>query len=241
MECDEIIEFYGLRRSGNHGILEWLKFNIDQSEEKQITKNKVLFSREKLIFVNEANLYCNQKMLLDLMTKYKIIILGYEDCQLEYSIANQCNVGSKRVVLLREFRNLYSSRKKSIIKDNFSPYITNAMRLDNFFRKLYLSYLEQANLIFDQWIGDKEYRDNFMLSLGYENLDKTSIVKDFGGGSSFVGIKRDTNYNLMNRYKEISPTEENKMFYDSLVTNRTYIEKFNKLYNLKEKLDWSKK
>ena len=32
--------FYGLRRSGNHAVLEWLTINLGQSSEREVKKKR---------------------------------------------------------------------------------------------------------------------------------------------------------------------------------------------------------
>lgn len=195
-----LIEFYGLRRSGNHACLEWIKDSLDPTPETQRTKLKILYTRGNLAFVNEANLYGSPDLIRKLQKQYDIVILGYEDAPLSFSLAEQMNIPSKKIVLIRDFENLCASRIKAIENDNQSAYILNAMRLDNHFVNMYSSYLSVANLVFEDWLFNDAWKKQFLEDLGAKNSPEIKgKPTNFGGGSSFSGLETVDKNSLLER------------------------------------------
>ena len=229
-----IIEFYGLRRSGIHAVLAWLQANISNSPEQQLTKEKVLFERENLYFVNEANTYCDNIMFEKLVSSGKHVILGYEDAELDFSIAKRNKHSSTKIVLLREFRNNVASRIKFQQNSNFSASSKRLHNTDEQYFKKYRSYLENVTITYEDWLFSKEARDTIMNKIGFDNIDETDKVTDFGYGSSFVGTRLDEKQNLISRFKQVEIPQQCKEYHQSLIELQQYNDLFDKYYKHSE-------
>ena len=195
-----IYEFWGMKRSGNHAILNWIIENIvDSSKEKNYINNDPHdFYCENLLVVNcyhEAN-YKKEILRIGLKQNPKYLIITYEDRKTDYSIFKSLN--THKFVILRNLSNLISSRMnykhESImtIQDEF--FSTWENHVEKNYHKIY----------YDQWLVDLSYRDDVSALLNIKNKDITTNITGQGGGSSFIGVNLDTKENLLTRYKQVS-------------------------------------
>lgn len=106
--------FYGLRRSGNHAILEWLIQNIGNLGQRKVVFDRRLISVNSAAYINEANSYKTIEELSmhhSLADKfYESLIVSYEDVGLNYVLP--ITVGYKNIVIIRDIPNLFASRYK---------------------------------------------------------------------------------------------------------------------------------
>jgi hypothetical protein len=116
-------------------------------------------------------------------------------------------VDSHKIVLIRDIYNLAASRLKRGSDD---------MKIDGNFVDLWLQYSSSPNLFkYEDFLLNKDKRDELCERLGVENLDYTDGVMLNGGGSSFVGVKLDTKENYLSRYKMVEfPEKVSKLLSD---------------------------
>lgn len=199
-----VIPFYGLRRSGNHAILEWILHSISDEYDRSVTyndKKNAVVETKSAAYLNDCGRWKSHVDLiystLVLNAKgIKTTIVGYEEAPIGYNLVPYTD---KKIIILRDIENLAASRLKS----NSSDMLVNEQFVDLWIEYATVFGHERYHCIkFEDWLTSKEHRDCFASELGFENKDKTDFVSEFGSGSSFVGKKRDSNENLLNRSKD---------------------------------------
>lgn len=204
----KIIHFYGLRRSGNHAILEWLLHSMGKNMDKDVVKLNRIIKRGDVAYFNDCGWWSSNPLdfnrdLAEQENKgLRTAILTYEDLDLTYK---KIDTTYSKIVLIRDIFPLAASRIKRGSGD---------MLVDQKFVDKWISYARSfedsscLNIKYEDWLTSKEYRDNFLLKLGYLNLDKIDQVSTIGDGSSFVGKSLDSKENLLNRHKQVKFTPE---------------------------------
>ena len=200
--------FYGLRRSGNHAILEWLIQNLGGPRNRNVIKETRIIQCGRAVYINEANTYPSHDAVnLDYYfckNTFENVIVSYEDVPTNYTLFNTEN--TQQIVILRDIFNLFASRHKRAKKFPGNEHMqNNVMRIDE---KAIEVWKQHANsdaliIIFERWIESKEYRDSICKQLGIPNHDITDTVTEFGDGSSFTGQKRPTIEELKSRSKMV--------------------------------------
>ena len=207
--------FYGLRRSGNHAILEWLIQNMGGSGERKVVFWRRLMAVKLAAYINEANTYPSLEVLQEhhriANTIFEKLIVSYEDVNLDYVLP--VTTGYKNIVIIRDIPNLFASRyKKSIGYEQ--PWDFGAMRIDEHSVDIWKNHAltglnGDAILIqFEKWLDSKEYRDKIAALFGCDNYDITDTITEFGEGSSFSGQNVPTAEDLKNRSNQIELPEE---------------------------------
>ena len=200
--------FYGLRRAGNHAVLEWLLKNISENENRNVVKSRRIIQYGNSVYFNECNTYSKHKLEADILfcrREFQNLILAYEDVPTTYKLTSNSD---RDIVIVRDINNLFASRFKNIQKHN-KPYYSGDMRLDEESVNIWKQHVNaglsgDAVLIhFERWVASREYRDSISERLNITNLDKTDTVTNFGGGSSFSGTRKPSIEELKNRANQI--------------------------------------
>jgi len=191
----KVVQLYGLRRSGTHAVINWLRYNFSTQEETKRVGflNNLIELREKFQPSYEWSL-----------ENCDVLLTTYEDTNLKIDLVG---VDSHKIVLIRDIYNLAASRLKRGSDD---------MKIDGNFVDLWLQYSSSPNLFkYEDFLLNKDKRDELCERLGVENLDYTDGVMLNGGGSSFVGVKLDTKENYLSRYKMVEfPEKVSKLLSD---------------------------
>jgi hypothetical protein len=191
----KVVQLYGLRRSGTHAVINWLRYNFSTQEEtiRVGFLNNLIELREKFQPSYEWSL-----------ENCDVLLTTYEDTNLKIDLVG---VDSHKIVLIRDIYNLAASRLKRGSDD---------MKIDENFVDLWLQYSSSPNLFkYEDFLLNKDKRDELCERLGVENLDYTDGVMLYGRGSSFVGVKLDTKENYLNRYKMVEfPEKVSKLLSD---------------------------
>lgn len=230
------IEFYGLRRSGNHAILAWLLKNLstfDANLENLIAPSPdVGFISKRCgdaYHINDVGAWWavdNPKYLAGLIDAYvslgaKTIILSYEDYGPDASLLNSFPdefyflQKSKKIVLLRDLLNVLSSRYAAN-KKPIGKRVTFEINDNKIKSWVFSATSSEFKIKYEDWLMSKEYRDNICKSLNILNRDLTNHVSSAGGGSSFSGLSPINKDRLLNRSKEINLPEEWKVYLDNI-------------------------
>lgn len=209
--------FYGLRRSGNHAILEWLIQNMGGSGSRKVIFNRRLIAVNSAAYINEINSYGNKKeMNLHYETankNYENLLVSYEDTSIDYSVS--LTKEYDKIVIVRDIENLFASRFKKG-QSYKQPYNLGDMRIDEITVDLWKNHVEaglnkNAILIqFEKWVDSKEYRDHISKILGFYNYDKIDTITEFGEGSSFSGQRIPTAEELKTRASQVELPEKVK-------------------------------
>jgi len=191
-----ILEVYGMRRSGHHAFIGWLKHNFDAK-----------YGKQNVHYIND--LYNNHSVKGDVLDwKVKelsavptnvLLIVSYEDVFTNESLLEQYE--TKKIVLIRDIINVAASRYKA------SKH--GAMRIDDLFIK---RWIDQANYPFkfkyEDFIQNKEARDLLCAHFEMQNVDILNDVHYCSNiGSSFIGRQHDSVENYLTRYKMIELPE----------------------------------
>lgn len=200
------LSFYGMRRSGNHAILEWLCHSLGDGTERNMIENNRLIQYGDAYYLNEVNTMMRKlQPRLDKIKDAKWTIFAYEDEPTTFK--HKLDKSDKTLVIVRDIHNLMASRHQKVLRDKRSF----DMRMDD---KFFNTWLEHANqpdeniIYYEKWLVDRRYRDSILERLGARNLDNTSTVNTAGGGSSFVGVNLDTTQNLLNRWQQVELDEK---------------------------------
>lgn len=216
-----IYSFYGLRRSGNHAILEWLLYNMGNGKDrfchrKHYDSEKVI-SRGNSFYFNDVSRYSSHiQLCYDVIEAHQMgcntMLVTYEDKPISYKLIPS----KKDIVIIRDIVNVLASRIKNSNPNNLSD-----MRVDQGIVDLWKEHASNQDcikILYESWLTSKSYRDSICEHLNIFNLDNTNEVYSFGGGSSFVGERLDSKENLLNRYKDVDfPNEINEMISDKSI------------------------
>lgn len=190
----KIIEVYGTRRSGHHGIIAWMKWNFDAK-----------YGKAKVGYLNDLtnNHGLRGDALYGKINEFKqndteVLFVSYED---EYTSMTRVEGSTTKFVVLRDILNNAASRYKAHPK--------GAMMITEKYVDIWKEHAAFPKLIkYEDFLMHKEIRDEFSLSLGVENIDVTNDMHYCSNiGSSFIGKNVDSIDNYLNRYKMIDLPE----------------------------------
>lgn len=192
----EILEVYGMRRSGHHAFIGWLKHNFDAK-----------YGRQNVHYIND--LYNNHSVKGDVLD-WKVqelaavptnvlLIVSYEDVLTTESRLEKYE--RKKIVFIRDIINVAASRYKA---SRHGAMLIN----DKFIER----WIEQANFPFkfkyEDFLQNLEARNSLCAHFDMQNLDILNDVNYCSNiGSSFIGRQHDTIENYLTRYKMIELPE----------------------------------
>lgn len=193
----KIFEVFGLSRSGHHAMINWLIKNLCGKECGMNWKLNIM--DDGLFYINEGNL--DEELTLKYIEEQKdnirVLIISYENCNTDYSILNDKkkyngplsinneNVkqfsNNYRIIFLRDFYNNLASRIKSNEKHlsktregNPQPWNVKDGYINKW--KESAKNFNSNNFIslkFEDWLENKNIRDNFM-----RNIIQTGEIYD---------------------------------------------------------------
>jgi len=205
IRCNTEIRFYGLRRSGNHAIINWL----------------IPMLGGVVCHINDAQLplrfYKGPKPLRRFAGDPSSTIISYENVDLTKD-TNQFDVRSEErrfIMLLRDPYNLAASllqNQYALEVSNFRVPMYNIKKEWKQYAREFLSHTNYlptntVKINFTKWFTDEDYRILIATELGLEYDDVgLNKVSGYGGGSSFDSTKLDgeaQKMDLLNRWKHI--------------------------------------
>ena len=246
------IRVIGLKRSGNHVIINWL---IPHYKGKVCFLNNVEpIINPFLTFHNIVDLNKNLYKDFDIdkekngkFSKKDCLIYSYED-------------GSFKKVLHKKFEKNYDkfvgrSKKRYnilILRDPFNLFASRIFRYHNLYggnvlkeiraKKLWKSYAreylgetsylgkDKILINYNVWFLNKDYRNNIERKLELEpSNEKVNEVLTFGEGSSFDGVKFDGKANemkVLERWKLLADDE----FYKFILKDKELVELSNRIF-----------
>lgn len=200
---------WGLKRSGIHLIANWLYANhgatVKHRLEAEGLHPKLFDGFEDpaagvAFYNNCGRFHCRQFELGDLMPddfdraarRHTATIFGIEDCDLRFVPRTAGIAGSVSVLILRDPLNNLASRLEA---GRTRPEL---FRVDEAYIDLFATYCAEflghtndlprkTTISYNRFVEDRAYRDAVAVALGVPNLDVTSEVSEYGGGSSFTG------------------------------------------------------
>jgi len=216
---------WGLKRSGNHLLANWLYANAGGAVKRDLDTDglhPLLFQgfcdpdASVAYFNNSGFLNSRNFDLGDLTTSdfelaastRSLTIFGIEDCRLEFISRAPSGPDVVDLVLLRDPLNNIASRLEGA---KSKPEV---FRTDEAYVDLYASYCAEALgesrvferkvvVNFNRFVEERSYRDSIAASLELANLDLVDEATDFGGSSSFSpGTGASSVEALMSRFQE---------------------------------------
>lgn len=244
------IMIHGMRRSGNHIIIEWI---INSLDKKYLFLND-LSTREVLVRSSFFNFYSKgdyinyfidelqlQSLSLIRNTKKELFIYSLEDYRFENIdlFKSENNFGSSQkffdILIIRDPFNLFVSRIKSKMLSVKSAKV-DMVGLWKDHAKEYLKRIKipKSKLVinYNKFISDYNYRSDIANLLGCKsNEDVLKKVPKPGKGSSFNNFDFDgkgTEIKVLERWKEYLHDE----FYMSIFKDKELIELSEKIFGV---------
>lgn len=199
-----LITIYGIRRSGNHAVANW-----------------ILSHYNKGCYINDANRQIRQSSnwlpcykhlsnQTNLDNSPDIIVIGIENKTDRFihqlyldkikQIYTDQHIHNTEICLLRHCPNLIASHLQAW------PDKTYHENIPNHWKEYITFYKNDTNdvlqLVYDYWL-DQSYRNSFATTIGFTNLDNgIDHIPHYGGGSSFKDKVVDHKA-LKNRWKNM--------------------------------------
>jgi hypothetical protein len=221
------IRFAGLKRTGNHAVLNWL---ISQFNGAVCFRNNVrLFGRPGIVTCDPINAFSQvtkrQRVSLDDDLDKSLVVFTYEDQELNnalypepfeaYSQALNHHIEKMlRLVVVRDPYNYIASRVKAEENGNMQhvPQLGTEQGRRRLFQ-LWRDYAEwslredfrpgEVAVSYNDWLLSASYRKELCVRLGVPlvNDEARRAVSHWGLGSSFVGIKREADKCYLERWR----------------------------------------
>jgi hypothetical protein len=211
-----LVIFNGLKRSGNHAVLNWIK-----------SSNKFKFLNNVLPFkslLRAGLIYSDATYPLPTYLGRKRLLISIEDMPVSRPLFHNTPPNTSFIVLVRDPVNLFASRirKGSVIAHPAYPLtmddvMKRAIKLWKEHARLCLATIEPSTttlgIFFDRWVVDGEYRRRIADWLKIAPDDTTlKMIAKTGGGSSFQSLSGDSNAassikDVLNRAELLQPHE----------------------------------
>lgn len=249
------IQFFGLRRSGNHAVIAWL---AQQYPSPIVFLNNVRHFHDPFtnyLMGRVPNGFPIKKLEVHdaealRMARKALLVISYEDLVLrklgkpDVVLCRKEWIGLSasrwKILLLRDFYNWMASRirlfeKKGAGFEQILDRIEFQVRLWLMYAREYVGethYLAPGTLAvsFNRWSEDQAYRSDILRVLGIPARDNSrAIVPRAGGGSSFDGTSFSGNAEKMeigNRWSYLERAELATVL-DLIVAKRDEIDGYN--------------
>lgn len=220
------IRVFALRRSGQHAIINWIKYQIrsrycflndcipdENPFDKCIRSNSRIASK-----LAEHNYLFWEREISGKLSKKGVLIYNYESKSLDSIITNQTDlnrikwVGESEkkfdIIILRDPYNLFASKLNWVYKEKRTPNPESFKLIISYWKQYAKEFLGETNYLKDKvpisynlWFCSKKYRMNIARKLDLKFTDKGMYeVAKYGPtlwGASFDGLSYDGNANLM--------------------------------------------
>lgn len=229
-----VILIHGLKRSGNHAVINWL-----QPQDRFIFFNNVVPIKPILTGEMElpAPLPFNQWVRSRLKAKYVPLIVPFyavtiqnrpliaslEDHTLSYCPFEKPDCEVTNLLIIRDARNVFASRIRKGMSRNSPAYPNKPGDMLNRSVELWKSHAREflgrtdtlqnrVGIYFNRWFSDEDYRRRVSDQLGLEFSDAgLGQVSTKGGGSSFNRTEFDGNsqrMQVLNRHDSLEGREK---------------------------------
>ncbi|MEQ6250117.1 hypothetical protein ABMC89_14580 [Sulfitobacter sp. HNIBRBA3233] len=204
------LQVFGMRRSGNHAIIDWLMRNAPQAATGGVFFNNCRHGRDPLSAYGSLDIYDAESRVQphhDIADAQRIaaagdapmVVVSYEDrIPQPKGKPQRASQGfatadfSRQVIIYRSFLNWAASLLAKIQRnDGFGP--TDRMRIMGLAFATYVQGLDRVAdpgdvvaICYDDWMQSEDYRAGILdrLDLPRRDLDRGQVQR-YGGGSSF--------------------------------------------------------
>jgi nitroreductase len=204
------LQVFGMRRSGNHAIIDWLMRNAPDAASGGVFYNNCRFGKNPLRAYGSLDVYDAQREVQphkDITDTARIaeagavpmIIISYEDRMPQAADTRQkASDGfvdgdfGHQIIIYRSFLN-WSASLLAKLKKNEGFGATDRLRIMSLAMNGYIEGLDRVAdargivaICYDDWMTSQEYRAGVLaqLDLPERDLDR-GTVRRYGGGSSF--------------------------------------------------------
>ena len=220
-ETTEVFIFRGLKRSGNHGIINWISAHKNiYFCNNVIPIAGILLGKRKMPKPCDFNKWSKQNHNGDCP-----ILISLEDHTLDVEYFKNIHCKTTNILLIRDPYNLFASRiKKGFQIKRLTVY---PRTMDNYMERIVLlwknyakEFLEDTNqlsnkacIYFNDWFTSVQYRQTLSKTLNLSPFVDTGFYKvsNAEGGSSFDGVNYDGysgNMDVLNRHLQLSSNEQ---------------------------------
>lgn len=241
------IRFVGLRRSGNHAIINWI---LKQSEQPVLFYNNVYPNNPFCKYPEKGSLnYSEYALRLYSLEDRVLPTIASNKVYPQKTVFNDSVIDERiDVLILRDPFNLFASRLKTSSKYNRNKplYYSGGLEIQH----LYLTYLKEylgiTNFLnnkkvcinYNKWKDSEEYRKLIASQLKINFTDKgLQEVSSIGGGSSFDQLNYKTQGAFMltdQRWKDFS----NSKSFNSLFKNQELLILSKEVFELEKELKY---
>jgi hypothetical protein len=215
-----VVNFFGLQRSGNHAVLNWL---LGLDEENSLFFNNIQIEqdiRTSSVAVSvpagvkaykqrvDGKLLINEHYINDFKNNGGTVVCSFENQNLDFY--NQIKINQltenyfgkalkiKNIILIRNPFSMIQSTANVLRKwqgENdekwFVKELVKRLELWNVYAKHFLDNENDfTKVVFDDWVVSKDYRDSLATQLGYVNEDKNLDFVSDAGTGSSFSGKR---------------------------------------------------
>jgi hypothetical protein len=229
---DVEIRMFGLRRSGNHAIANWI---LEQAQGNSVFLNNVKLNKNPFIYryVDYPDKKLKREIWGDFSHK-SCLMYSFEDVDLRaidkkyYKEKKQWHTGRSKkqfdVLVLRDPFNMYASRLKGL---GFPDTSKSDLDILTLWCQYAAEFLDETDHLpakkipvsYNEWCRNKDYRKRIAESLGLQFTDKG--FKKLAQKSSFEGksVKNAQNLNTLSRWKHFAdnPDYLNKLKRDDVI------------------------
>jgi hypothetical protein len=204
------LQVFGMRRSGNHAIIDWLMRNAPDVATGGVFYNNCKFGKNPVQAFGSLDVYDAHSRLLphkDMKNEARaaeagaspMIVVSYEDRMPQPSGERQKasngiadNHFSYQVIIYRSFLN-WAASLLAKLKKNGGFGTTDRMRIMTLAFATYAQGLDRVAdardviaICYDDWMQSESYRTRILRSLGLpaRDMDRGKVQR-YGGGSSF--------------------------------------------------------
>jgi len=215
-------KIFGLKRSGNHAIINWIAGHFGSGEVCFLNnlKGDYLKSFKKPSHRMDSDVYISD---IEYLNDTRCYIESYEDLDPEFS--------DDSIIIIRDPFNLLASRIKLKSKKPNWGIDTSCVFREKLRKYFRLAITNKQKIInYNFWFSDIDYRKEVSSILGLEFSDKNlEQITNFGRGSSFSGIEFDGKAQLMNVLSRWKCIKEHQDFIE-LINDDEIVSLSNKIW-----------
>ena len=202
----KIILVHGMKRSGNHAIINWLLAHDSFIFLNNVIPISAILKGRKTIPTDEEFDSWFQRTIsesrhAEANNRYSAdssLLISLEDHALEVLPFKNPPVEIVNVLILRDPSNMFSSRirksklvaKHPAYPSEMGPEMERVIEMWKRHAREYLGITDQLNnkvgIYFNSWFSNQSYRQHILSALGFDPVEfDLSKLATFGGGSSF--------------------------------------------------------
>lgn len=237
MIFDRVLFVLGVRRSGNHAIINWLIDCFPKESVLSINSADPAFFR---IVDERVSIDRNRYGAIHVSDQHRVLIVSYENLDPALvPVAHNAQIANRAhtIFVLRDLANTAASIVRGA-KDY--PSFSYRFRVLDFpavwcrYARLLLAGESSVTpVLFNRWFADPSYRANILAKLDIARVDgRVDAVSSYGGGSSFDGLARDGNASSMSVLSRWREMEDDQLFQFLILAEQEAIELSERLFSM---------